>query len=490
MRRQLDWKQLKWGLGVGALAIAIFGCAGNTAGGSSTGSTATSGSTASSGSTATSGGLFPEVATVNLSNTPALLQYVFLTGAGRAPATEVAIARNMAVSDNFGIETSDLTEKTLTLTSNQSQILATNVGLLTTESRNFTSVDVNMVRYDLIDDLGTRTFNNIQGIPGSIPSEVRIFKGRETLVPLFMDGSTINTETQNIGGVDTEVAVFDRAWFDSVNRIDGDTTVVRGFLSDYVCFDVSSISSGLRPTLSQGLGTANRIFFSGDGYALGAGNPSAGVVGGAPFETIFAAGQDASVVGRYSSPATLPSGIGLSVTPGSYTTLGVDPTDVTTTDPVLARKITSFQGTWRPHFQQRQDPSSGLISDIGYLRNAHSFEAISIPSSLDDERQDVVFVNQTIGTAANGAKFATITSMMWGYIDMGTKQIFLYPIANIGDSNAITNRTGEVAGTISTQYSSTGTSTVSPQKTRWIDFSFTTPAPGFPASGKIVVLRR
>jgi hypothetical protein len=127
---------------------------------------------------------------------------------------------------------------------------------------------------------------------------------------------------------------------------------------------------------------------------------------------------------------------------------------------------------------------------MGYLRNAHSFEAISFPSSLDDERQDVVFITQTIGTAANGAKFATITSMMWGYIDMSTKQLFLYPIANIGDANAITNRTGEVAGTIGTQYSSVGASTVSPQKTRWIDFSFTTPPAGFPASGKIVVLRK
>ena len=490
MRRQLDWKQLKWGLGVSALAIAIFGCAGNTAGGSSTGSTATTGSTASSGSTATSGGLFPQVASVNLSDTPALLQYVFLTGAGRAPATEVAVARNMAVADNFGTEMSDLTEKTLTLTSNQSQILATNVGLLTTESRNFTRVDLNMVRYDLTDDLGTRSFNTIDGIPGSIPSDVRIFKGRESLVPLYMDGSTINTETQNIGGVDTEVAVFDRAWFDSINQIEGDTTVIRGFLSDYICFDVSNIAVGLRPTLSQGLGAANRIFFSGDGYALGAGDPTAGSAAGAPFESIFPAGQDASVVGRYSAPATLPGGIALSLTPGSYTTLGVDPTDVTTTDPVLARKITSFQGTWKPHFQQRQDPTTGTISDVGYFKNAHAFEALSFPSSIDDERQDVVFVNQTINTAANGAKSATVTSMMWGYIDLGTKQIFLYPIKNIGDANAITNRTGEVTGTLGTQYNSAGGSTVSPQKTRWVDFFFTSPPAGFPSSGKIVVLRK
>jgi hypothetical protein len=109
---------------------------------------------------------------------------------------------------------------------------------------------------------------------------------------------------------------------------------------------------------------------------------------------------------------------------------------------------------------------------------------------LDDERQDVVFINQTIGTAANGAKFATITSMMWGYVDLSTKQVFLYPIKNIGDSNAITNRTGEVVGTLGTQYNLAGGSTVSPQKTRWIDFTFTTPPSGFPATGKIVVLRK
>lgn len=486
MHRRIDWNVMKQVSGVGVLAAIVFGCAGNTGSGTtSTSTTSTTSTTATTATTATTSGsrVFPEVAAVNLGTSPALVQYVFLTGAGRAEGDEIAVARNLSVSDNIGLEMTDLTERNLTLTSNQSQMISSNVALGSSPSRIFDTLNLNFVRYSIETATGVQSFSSIDGIPAAVPAQVRIFNGRQTHVPIFLDGATIELVNSGSGDVPT----WDSTWFTAINKLDSDTTTVRSMMSDYVCFDVSSIPAANRPDLSQGRGTANRIFFSGDQYALGAGDPT---VGGAPFETIFPAGQDASVIGRYSSPAVLPGGIATSLTPGSYTTLGVDPTDVTAPDPILARKITSFQGIWKNHFIQRQDPVTGVIQDLGYLRDVHSFEAISIPSSEDDERQDVVFINQTITTNANGTKSATITSMMWGYLDMSTNQIFLYPIKNIGDVDATTNRVGEVAGTISTRYNASGGTTVSVQRTQFIDFNFPTAPAGFPATGKIVVIRR
>lgn len=142
------------------------------------------------------------------------------------------------------------------------------------------------------------------------------------------------------------------------------------------------------------------------------------------------------------------------------------------------------------HYLQFKNPVSGAISDLGYLKDVHPFEAISIPSSLDDQRQQVVMFTQTLGTGADGTKNATVTSLMWGYLDLAIKKVRIYPLQNITDTNAITNRVGEVEGNIGAMYTSTGAATLSPQQMRFVDFTFTTPPAGFPATGKIVVVRR
>lgn len=478
MHRQNDWKNIKWSLAVLALGGVLFGCAGNTVGGNAT--------TATSATTATTGGLFSDVASVNLTDTPALLEYGFLTGAGRAGDSKIAVARNLIVQDIFGTEASGLTEKTLTLTSYQSQLLSTNTGLVGQQSRLFTSLQLNIKNYKQTENGNTDTFTSINNIPNDLPSAIRVFKGRHTIVPMYLDPDTFGTEVVNIGGTDFTQARFDSDWFNTINRIDGDTVAVRSFLSDYVCFDVSNLNPGDLPSLSNANGTANRIFFSGDGFAIGAGDPANGGSVGAPFELILQDGQGASVVGRYSAPTVL----GGAITPGTYTTLGIDPSDVTTTDPVLARKITSFQGTWRYHYKQNVNAVSGLVEDLGYLKNAHAFEALSIPTSLDDERQQVIMVAETISTNGNGTKTATITNMMWGYLDLATKKVFIYPLTNLTDIDAQTNRVGEVTGTLGTMYTGAGASTLSPQQMRFVEFSLDSTPAGFASTGKIVVIRR
>ncbi len=481
MHRQIDWKTIKWSLAVGALAAVLFGCAGNSVGGGTTSTTASTSTTSSTGTTP-----FSNVASVNLPDVPASLQYVFLSGAGRAGDTETAVFRNLIATDIIGQSPSGLTQKTITLTSYQSQILSTNVDLASQHSRNFTTLQLNAISYTLTDSSGTQSFSDINNIPNDQAVSVRVFQGRQTQVPIYLDADTFGVETVNVGGVDTTQAAFDAGWFDTINRAQGDNVAIRGFLSDYMCFNVSGLSSSVLPTLSQGNGLATKVFFSGDGFAIGSGDPNNGGITGAPFELILPAGQEASVIGRYSTSASL----GGVTTPGTYTTLGIDPSDVTTTDPVLARKITSFQGTWKFHFSEQLNTLNGQVVESGYLSNVHPFEAISIPTSLDDERQQLVMFSESISTNGNGTKTATITNLMWGYVDLSTKQLFIYPLKNINDTNTATNRDGEVVGTIGTMYTSSGAATLSPQQMRYASFSFSTPPAGFPATGTIVVLRK
>lgn len=478
MHRQIDWKVLKWSVGVVGIAAVLFGCTGNTViGGGGPGG-------GSAGGSAGGGGVFPLVASVNLPDTPGSLQYVFLSGAGRAGDTETAVLRNLLVQDQLSAESSGLIEKTVTLTSYQSQILAANISLKGQQSRQFNNFILNATQYTSTDASGTQSFNSIINIPNSISSDIRVFTGRQTHVPLYLDPDTFNTVVTGGGGTAAE---FDETWFDTINRVAGDSVAVRSYLSDYICFDIAAIPGVNKPSLSGGFGTANRAFFSGDGFAIASGDPAAG---GAPFELIYHSGQGASVVGRYSAPVQLPSGSPVATTRGTYTTIGVDPSDVTAPDPAFARKITGFQGMWMYHYLQFKNPVSGAISDLGYLKDVHPFEAISIPSSLDDQRQQVVMFTQTLGTGADGTKNATVTSLMWGYLDLAIKKVRIYPLQNITDTNAITNRVGEVEGNIGAMYTSTGAATLSPQQMRFVDFTFTTPPAGFPATGKIVVVRR
>jgi len=474
MHRQIDWKNIKWSLAVLALGGVLFGCAGNSVGTNTTGTTST---------TATTGGLFSDVAGVNLNDTPASLQYVFLTGAGRASDTKTILARNLIVSDLFGTERSGLTPKTLTLTSYEAHNLATNTGLLNTQSRVFNHLILDVKQFTQTDSSGTTTFNTINNIPNELTSAIRVYKGRQVMVPLYLDPDTFVTETVNVGGNDVTQAKFDSDWFDTINRIEGDSVSIRSFLSDYVCYDVSAMDPGVLPSLSDGSGAATRIYFSGDGFAIGNGNLQAG---GAPFELILQQGQGASVVGR-SSSSNIPGSPNPQYT---YTTVGIDPSDVTSTDPALARRITNFTGSFKFHFSQNLNSLTGKIDDLGYFKNVHPFEAMSFPTSLDDERQQVVMISETVTTNGNGTKTATITGIMWGYLDLATKVVRVYPIANITDPNALQNRNGEVEGTLGNLFTSTGAVTLSPQQMRYAEFTFANPPAGFPATGKIVVFRK
>lgn len=488
---RLELKDLKWAFGTGALAVVLFGCAGNSV--VSTGTTATTASTATTATTATTSGtgFAPNNAKVNLADVPASVRYAFLTGAGRAGDVEVASVRSMEVIDNLGTESSSIQARNLTLTAFESQQIPTTIGLRQLASRKFDQVNLNIFEYRFVSGTVNQTFNAIEGAPALVSADVRVFNGRSTLIPIYLDPEVINIEQRTIGGLPVDVAVFDPTRFDAINRIPSDTVSLRSYVSDYVCFDVSAMPTGSRPLLTNGQ-RANRIFFSGDGYAMGAGDPANGGTTGAPFELVLPEGQGASIIGRYSAPALLPGGIAGSVTPGSYTTLGADPTDLSTVDPSLVRKITNFQGEWRNHFSQRLNPTTGAIEELGYFRDPHAFEAFSIPGSDDSDRQDVMFMTQTVTTNPNGTKSVSITNLFWGFVDLGSNTFSIFPLSELPTAEGATGTIpGEIRGRVTGKFTSSGTSTVSEVQTRYVQFEFIdTPPAGMPTNGFVVVLRR
>ena len=466
MRMHKDLNVLKWSAAASALAIALIGCAGN--GGTSSG---TGGS-----ATGTTGGLFPTVASVNLPDTPGYAQLSFLTGAGRGPNSS-AVIRRAALKDVYGIaETSLQAEKLLVFTNYNSQILPLNIpNVLGQSSRNFSTFEFDFVSYT---SATGSVFNSITGLPKTLTADVRIFPGRQTHVPVFFDQDVITVATDGTGAT---TATFDSNHFDAINYAPGDAKILKSILSDYVSFDISQLGDK-RPLLSDG-SAANRLFFSGDSYALTAGDPYLGV---ADFEQLIPAGQDNVVIGRVSGPASIPNGGGASTqTPGTYSLLQSDPTDIINPIP---RRITGLQGTWKEHFKQVKT-TSGIL-DLGYLKNVHTVEAIAIPGSDDGVVQDVIWISQTLTTNPDGTTTAVINDLYWGFVDYDKGTISVYPASELPKVNSITESTPQFNGTITGQFTGTGAGTSSSTQTRYANFNFSSAPSGFPTSGTLVVLRR
>jgi len=87
----------KWAFAFAAAAIVVIGCGGGSGGGNSTNTNGgNNGGTTSGDSTAF----------VSMASTPGLINFTFLTGAGRAVGSPTAIINRVVISDSFGeIET-------------------------------------------------------------------------------------------------------------------------------------------------------------------------------------------------------------------------------------------------------------------------------------------------------------------------------------------------------------------------------------------------
>ncbi len=468
-----------WSLAPVGLFVGLIGCGGGGGDNNNNGTGTTNTATGTTGR---------QVATVNLGNTPGKVDFTFLTGAGRAAGDRTAVVRRVALTDlNGTVETRLEGERRLVLNRYSSQILDLNIPMLGRSSRQFTNLQFDVLRFETqdIDDQGqlqTTTFDTVVNLPVDLPASVRTFTGRTTHVPLYLDQDVIAVDST------TNRATFSLSSFQEINFRSGQENTVKGMLADYMAFDITGMSTGARPSLSNG-NVATRVFFSGDGYALSDLDPYSGSA--VNFEPLLPGGQQDVVIGRLAGPSQIPSS---GSTPGGETAGTYSMVQTNPSSTVIPRtKITGLQGIWREHFRQRVN-SAGTISNTGYLTNLHAFEMITIPSSEDNGRQDLIAVSQNIVTDANGAQRAVVTNCYFGFVDYEANRFFMYPIRNI--TSIIANPSGalqgQVSGTISATVNASGTATLSPTDVRFGSFSITsggTPN-GFPGSGDFVVLRR
>jgi hypothetical protein len=264
------------------------------------------------------------------------------------------------------------------------------------------TLDLSGLQYQ--DDSGsTVTLSTIQNIPRTFQglANINVYPGRRTGVSIFLDPTMFSTTVDATAGT---IGVFDPARFRAVNiPSDLDKSKIQGFFDDYVSFDIVNMADADKPVLNSG-GVADRVFFSGDGYAI-----AAGEIGG----TYEALTTDTftPITGNYSAPSILN---GRQI-PGTYSLQQTNPSDLSQDS-----KIISLVGIWKEHTQ--------------VLDNMKAKELIAFPSTADDNIQDVVLVTQTVTTGASATQYS-VTGLLFGYIeynfDSGSNTINLFAVKDL-----------------------------------------------------------
>ncbi len=435
-----------WGVVGVVAALAIIGCGG---GGSGTGAVGGG----AGGGVAGGGAAVP---TILLPNVPGLAEVAYLTGQARgksrAPGDLTAVVRFVELTDQFGNASEPLDQAlNLPLKGFQFQTKRINVPFSGQNSRLFESISLDFLQFNVE---GSGPVAPPAGFPLSLPARFRTMPGRNSMIPIYLDDAIFT----NPGGI-----AFDRALFQQINQPDGPSAPINGFLSDYLSFDISGMAPADKPVLGGGGGgapsraaggSAGRVFFSGDNYALS----TAGTSGEFQALTLDPA---TPVVGNFGPPGTIGGPNGGGSHPGTFSLLGPNPIDLTNT-----MKIVALQGIWRDY-----------TSVVGNLSN---FFVLALPSSSDNNFQELVFI------ARNGA---TITQFYYGYADYSAGTFRAYPLKNLPNADV----TGELLGTITGLTGAGGASTALPSAVRNGNFQFAAGAAlpaGFTSSGKFTVFRR
>lgn len=272
--------------------------------------------------------------------------------------------------------------------------------------------------------------------PDPFDVRVKVFPGRQTALQVRLDDQTVKwVAGQNV--------LFDEDRFTNLNY-DPISKSIKGYLSDYLSFDISAMSAADRPNIDATGNPAERIYFSGDGIAI-----SEGMGTGSVFELL-------DPVSIKSGTVRLGSTIAGKKAANTY--------KLDETDPGL-NLLTALVGTWKEY------------SDI--VTPTDTVSMISLPNSEEDTRETLVlFRRNTAGK---------ITAMWHGYVDYSTTNtstgIFrLFPIKTLASGQT----TGEeVAGTVSGIVRSNSVV----KRADW-DASGTIPGSfGFPLNGAYAVVR-
>lgn len=447
----------KWAYLLVAAAAAIIGCGGSGGGSDSTSTAATS--TAAT-STATTGRLHVDIPTpAGYTRPPGRLEFALFSGQGRAIGDLSLVLNRVNLADEFGEVRTDLNARIdVLLSSFTFQILPLVIPMdQNQDSRLFESYtfDPTSLRQDTGSTpqvtscfgqaVADGSFNRVWP-PEPLAIDARVFPGRSTLVPIYIDDSMFRIETISDTDCSNRLAVFDDTRFRELN-----TTPIKGYINDYVEFDLSQMASDKRPPLTSTAGTASRLFVTGDNYAL-----SAGGAAGA-FEVLTPSVSE-PIVGSFREPSQLPG----ATTPGTFTLEQLDPTDL-----FNKRKIVALQGIWRE--------SNKVMSDFA------TWNFVTFPSSKDSFEQEALYFKQSNNK---------VTEMFYGFVNYDTKQVHLFPVKTIVDG--IVDPADEVVGTVVSQADRNGNTVVAPQLTRTGSFNITKQGslPGdAPTSGDYLVFR-
>jgi hypothetical protein len=416
----------------------VIGCGGSGSDGSKS---STDGSTSTSASTAVS---------VNLGAKPGQIELTFLTGQGRvgtrATGDIVATVTIPQFTDNTGrtIDLSSDSPPLVQLNAYQNQIFRINADILkyqdpltgrSINSRVFETYPLDIAKLRAQTDSGTQIVTTVVGLPISFPTKVRIFPGRYTSVPVYLNDAQFTLTPSDTGSY---TANFNVDQFKVDNSLDTFSTLP-AFLSDYLAFDISELADA-KPILNGGPGgSAGRFYLSGDGFSLSQGGSSG-------YYEALTRTPGQFISGRFAPPGTigvgLPPGVTSATTPGTYSLFQPDPSNP---DPSSNVRITSLQGIWRDY--TRMLLNLGSTTDLG----------VSFPSSDDGDVQDVILINQTSTGGTYKVKHA-----VYGIVDLGALTARVYPLANVSTAS-IAN---EKKGTITQLLDINGTPTNSPQQAR------------------------
>lgn len=449
----------KWAFVYAAAAIAVVGCGGSGNGTSST--------TSSKGGTGTAQpGVIAIKLTTLSSEPPGAVEVAYLTGQGRAPGDLTAVVQTVSFQDNYGVVSNPLAPLTdCVLSGYTDNVVHLDVPFASVPvpSRIFTTFNLNFLQFNQETDSPQQGDYSVLGeptqFPEGFPASIRVFPGRTTSLPVFIDDSMFSVDPVVATQIDFNLNQF---------LLENGATSgnpMTGFLSDYVSFNLNKVPAASLPTLVStptGVGTApaNRVFFSGDVYAV-----SSSASGVPNFEALTL--NPMQPVGGNLGPAgTLNGPAGTIPHAGTYSLLQLNPTDLTE-----MAKVIALQGIWR-------DSSSVLVQSNGTPLGAGSY-AVTFPSSSDNNFQEMVIFVQDGTTTSAGVP--NITNLYFGSIDLDAGTFSVYPVVDI--MTGLT--TGELDGTIPTnkagtleEYTAQGALTTSPDVVRSGNFMFNSASAG------------
>lgn len=414
----------KWWIAFMAGAV-IVGCAG---GNGETGSGST-GSGATVGGSTTGGRVVP---TVNLPQTNAGVNVVFLTGLGRrAPFDLYAKLGNIRFSNGEldkipGEITGSLDGTNLKLDG------FTTVGYLFSQNTATASSSYANLEMMLM-GMSEEDFNgNLTPLSGSaltlpnLPVDLNLAAGRVVSAQVYLNTGSLNYD------FGSNRAVFDQAAWNADNLL-GSETAVPSYFSDAVAFSIGSVAN--RPSMQSG-GLADRILLTGDSIGLARGSATQG-----SYDLYSPSFVESGVL---TLPLNFPNPSGKPL-PGAYTVL--ESPDIL--NPGL--RVPALQGPWYALDE--------VVSNIGEQL------VLVLPASKPGGTHQIVFARRSGSTITDiQVGRATITG------NSGTFEVWSIDQINAGTEN---NKTSGVLNNF----------TVVGGKVNDGDYTVTTTGAGFSMAG-------